>query len=190
RRSVLRSAGWERKPTWNYRSLRKRLNLGRRQFVRMLTRSPTEKTIAAMLSETLAHWRRRRLVSLLALAVLLVCGARFADANGSDLPPQITVQGFVKPEDGHLEFLIRIPLVLLASFNLPKRGPGYLDLARIDDRLGQAAEATARQIELFADGARLSPARSQARVALLADRSFADYASARAHMQGPTLPVG
>jgi hypothetical protein len=127
-------------------------------------------------------------VSAAALVVALMLVARFAGANGSDLPPQILMQAFVKPEEGRLQLLVRIPLALLGNFGFPKRGPGYLDLTRIDDRLREATAATARQIELFENGVRLAPARSETRIALLSDRSFESYATARAHLQGPTLP--
>jgi HupE / UreJ protein len=125
--------------------------------------------------------------SIACLAVLAV--PRWAAANGADLPAEIVLQGFVKPEDGRLHLLVRVPLVLLTSFALPKRGPGYLDLARIDDRLQQAAESTARQIALQEDGAPLVPAAIRGRISVLSDRSFASYAAALAHLEGPPLSV-
>jgi hypothetical protein len=114
---------------------------------------------------------------------------RWTFANGGDLPPEIVVQGFVKPEDGRLRLLLRFPLVLLSSFSLPKRGPGYLDLAQIDDRLNQAAVAAGKQVELFEDGAPLVPTVRNARIAPLSDHSFASFAAALAHFQGPPLSV-
>jgi hypothetical protein len=123
---------------------------------RFLTRPPTERSL------------RPYLWSIAFLAVLAV--PRWAVANGGDIPPEIVLQGFVKPEDGRLRLVVRVPLVLLSSFSLPKRGPGYLDLARIDDRLKQAADATGHQIELFADGAPLVPTVREARISLLSDR--------------------
>src|SRR5439155_1015861 len=78
--------------------------------------------------------------------------------------------------------------VLLGNFGFPKRGPGYLDLTRIDDRLREATVATARQIELFETGERLAPMRGDARVTLLSVRSFQSYATARAHLREPKLP--
>jgi hypothetical protein len=111
----------------------------------------------------------------------------FAGANGGDLPPQVVVQAFVKPEDGRLELLVRVPMVLLGSFSFPKRGPGYLDLTRVDVPIRAAMAATARQIELFENGVPLAPARSEARIALPSDASFQSYAAARAHLHGSTL---
>src|SRR5690242_11349691 len=115
---------------------------------------------------------------------------RTAVANGSDLPPEIVLEGYIKPEDGRLRQLVRIPLVFLQPFNLPKRGPGYLDLANMDEVLRFAAATAGRQIELREDGVPLVPTVRQARVSLLSDRSFQSYDAALAHLRGPLLPVG
>jgi hypothetical protein len=126
------------------------------------------------------------------LAAIIICafGAlpRLAIANGSDLPPEIVLQGILKQEDGRVRMLVRVPLVLLSSFSLPKHGPGYLDLARIDDRLKLAAAATGAQIELQEDGVALVPTVRAARVSLLSDRSFDSFPAARALLEGPQLP--
>jgi hypothetical protein len=114
---------------------------------------------------------------------------RWALANGGDLPPETVLQGFVKPDDGRAQLLVRVPLALLSNFSLPKRGPGYLDLEHVDAKLRQAAAATGRLIELSADGALLAPMTREVRLSLLSDRSFASYSSALAHLQGPSLPV-
>ena len=125
----------------------------------------------------------------IAILAVLAAAPRWAVANGADLPAEILLQGFAKPEDGRLRLLVRVPLVLLSSFGLPKRGPGYLDLARIDDKLKQVAAAAARQIELRDEGIALIPVAHKARISVLSDRSFTSYASARATLDGPPLPV-
>ncbi len=99
-------------------------------------------------------------LSLFALAVAFVVVARMADANGGDLPPEIRLQGFVRPEEGRLHLVVRIPLILLQGLDLPKWGPGYLQLAGIDERLKAAAAAAARDIVLFEGGMPLAPIRS------------------------------
>jgi len=114
---------------------------------------------------------------------------RIAAANGADLPPEIILQGYIKTDDGRLRQLVRVPLVFLQPFALPKRGPGYLDLARMDNVLQQAAAAVARQIELRADGVPLAPTVRHARVSVLSDHSFESYDAAAAHLAGPPLPV-
>ena len=113
---------------------------------------------------------RACLWSIVFLAAIAV--PQWAIANGADLPAEVVLQGFAKPDEGRLRLLVRIPLDLLASFGLPKRGPGYLDLARIDDKLKQVAAATARQIELREDGVPLVPVARKARISVLSDRSF------------------
>jgi hypothetical protein len=120
-------------------------------------------------------------------AVTIAASPSVARANGSDLPPEVVLQGFVKPVDGRLQLLVRIPLVFIQPFAVPKRGPGYLDLTRIDNVLQQAATAASRQITLFEDGARLVPTVRQARISVLSDRSFRDYATALAQIEGPPL---
>src|SRR5204863_310310 len=105
----------------------------------------------------------------LAAALAFPCDAV---ANGADLPAEVVLQGFAKVEDGRLRLLVRMPLDLLAGFGLPKRGPGYLDLARIDDRLKQAAAAAGRQIELREDGILLAPTTRQARSVLALVMAF------------------
>jgi hypothetical protein len=114
---------------------------------------------------------------------------RGAFANGADLPAQVPVQAFVKPENDRLHLLIRVPLVLLTSFALPKRGPGYIDLANVDEALQRAAASTGRQIDLEEDGVAVVPAILQGRISLLSDRSFQSYEAALAHLQGPPLPL-
>ena len=125
--------------------------------------------------------------AVLLLAFVLL--PRIALANGADLPPEIILQGFIKTDDGRLRQLVRVPLVFLQPFALPKRGPGYLDLARMDTVLQQAAAAVARQVELRADGVPLVPTVRHARVSVLSDRSFQSYDAAAAHLAGPPLPV-
>ena len=112
-----------------------------------------------------------------------------AVANGADLPAEVVLKGFAKVEDGRVHLLVRVPLDLLSPFRLPKRGPGYLDLAAVDEPLKQAAAATGRQIELREDGVPLVPTARQARISLLSDRSFATYGAALAHLQGARLPT-
>src|SRR4051795_2904106 len=91
-----------------------------------------------------------RLICACFCAIICLAGLALpqpAGANGGDYPAEIVMQGFLKVEDGRAILLVRVPLVVFAGMSLPKRGPGYLDLANIDARLRQAAAATGRQIE-------------------------------------------
>jgi hypothetical protein len=132
---------------------------------------------------------RRAFRCVLALLAIVLLSARSAQANGADLPPQVLLQGFVVVAEGRLQLLLRVPLVLLGGFALPKRDAGYVDLGRADESLARAAAAAARQVELFENGVRLTPVESTTRLALPSDRSFQNYADALAHMQEPPLPI-
>lgn len=124
---------------------------------------------------------------LIGAAILLAALLRTAAAH--DIPEQIVLHGFVKPEGERLHFVVRVPLVMLLSLNLPKRGPGYMDLAHIDEATIQAIAArTAKEIELYENGALLKPGRMAARISAASDRTFESYAMALANIEGPKLP--
>ena len=123
------------------------------------------------------------------VGAVILLAATLGPAAAHDIPEQIVLQGFVKPEGDRLHFLVRVPSVMLLNLNLPKRGPGYLDLAHIDERALQAAAATAaKEIELYENGVLLRPSRAAARISRGSDRSFEAYASALANIEGPKLP--
>src|SRR2546422_3524653 len=111
-----------------------------------------------------------------ALVAALLLLPRPGHTNGGDLPPQILLEGFVKPEGDRLHLVVRIPLILLQNLNPPKRGPGYLDLVRIDKWLNEAAAATGRDIELFEDGDRLVPTRDRKSTRLNSSHGYISYA--------------
>jgi HupE / UreJ protein len=131
-------------------------------------------------------WPRSSVTLFLAIMLLVVVVSPPARAH--DIPDEIILHGFVKPEGDRLHFLVRVPLAMLLSMNLPKRGVGFLDLSQIDEKLQASAAATAREIELYENGVRLTPIRSAARISEPSDRSFATYAQALATIEGPKLP--
>ena len=108
-----------------------------------------------------------------------------------DIPIDVTVQAFVKPEGPRLTVLIRVPLDAMRDIEYQKRGPGYVDLARVDRPLRDAAQVwISDNLELFEDDVRLaSPRLVAARVSWLGDLSFRSYEGALAHFMGPPLPV-
>ncbi len=112
-------------------------------------------------------------------------------AAGHDIPNDVTVQMFVKPEGERLHLLVRVPLKAIRDINFPERGPGYLDLARVDSLLPDAAVMWISDfIELYEGDARLArPRVVETRIALESDRSFASYEQALAHITGPKLPL-
>jgi hypothetical protein len=122
------------------------------------------------------------------LAALAVALPSLAAAH--DVPADVTVQAFLKPEGTRLHLLVRAPLAALRDVDYPTRGPGYLDLARVEPSLRHAASVwIADEIELYEDDVRLAPPRIvAARVSLPSDRSFAGYEEAAAHLTAAPLP--
>jgi uncharacterized membrane-anchored protein YitT (DUF2179 family) len=113
-------------------------------------------------------------------------------AAAHDIPNDVTVQLFAKPDGQLLNLVLRVPLVAMRDTNFPTTGPGYLDLARIDPLLNEAATVwIANSIDAWEDGAQLPRPRVAAtRVSLPSDRSFTSYDTAFAHVTGPPLLPG
>ena len=82
------------------------------------------------------------ITSRVTLGLALVVALTFVTLSGvsaHDIPNDVTVQVFVKPEGARLHLLVRAPLRACRDVDFPKRGPGYLDLARADASLRDAA---------------------------------------------------
>src|SRR3954469_8272837 len=126
----------------------------------------------------------RRACAAFALAFMAI--AAFAH----EIPADVRVQAFVKPEGRTLQLLLRVPLTAMREVDVPRRGPGYLDLARADAALRTAANLwLADNIDLYEGETRLAyPRLIDARVSLPSDKSFGSFAEARAHLAGPRLP--
>lgn len=136
------------------------------------------------------RWARLR-CRVIAIVLLGALGAAVASipAASHDIPDEIILRAFVKPAGERLHFLVRIPLSMLLNIGLPKRGPGYLDLAHIDESLERAAAATAREVALYEDGTLLVSDAARARISQPSEDAFGSYAEAAAHIAGPPLPV-
>jgi hypothetical protein len=111
-------------------------------------------------------------------------------AVAHDIPNDITVQAFFKPEGQRLRLIVRLPLKAMRDVVFPERGPGYLDLARVDPLLHDAATLwISDAIEVYEGDSRLPrPQVVETRISLESDRSFASYEAALAHLTGPPLP--
>jgi len=127
-------------------------------------------------------------VFVILLIATLVLGLPFT-AAAHDIPADLTIQAFVKPQGQQLHLLVRAPLKAMADVEFPRRGPGYLDLARIDKSLRDAATIwISRQIEVYEGDDQLSePQIVEARVSLPSDKSFASYEEAVAHLTDQRL---
>jgi len=128
---------------------------------------------------------RHLALSLAALVFLLPCRA-----TAHDIPNDVTVQAFVRPQGGHLSLLMRVPLKAMRDISFPERGAGYLDLAQTTPMLPGAATLWLSDfIEIYEGDSLLSkPGVIAAKVSLPSDRSFESYEAALAHVTGPALP--
>jgi hypothetical protein len=122
----------------------------------------------------------------LALAVLLLVSG---SASAHDIPADVTIQMFVRPAGDKLSLLVRVPLQAMRDIDFPTHGPGYLDLARTDALLPDAATVWISDFtEVYENDARLSSPRVAAtRVSLESDKSFSSFEQALAHVTGPRL---
>ena len=122
--------------------------------------------------------------------LMIALAASFA-AQAHDIPNDVTVQAFLKPEGQHLRLLVRAPMKAMRDVEFPQKGPGYLDLARTGPFLSDAATLwIADAIAIYENDSRLpKPQVLATMVSLESDRSFATYEDALAHVTGAGLPL-
>lgn len=136
---------------------------------------------------------QRVLAALSFTAALGLClGLAPLRAVAHDIPSDVRVLAFVKPEGARLRLLVRVPLGAMNEVDMPIVGPGYLDLARADAALRVAAELWfADNVTVYEETTPLPRARVvSTRVSLASDRSFATWDSALAHINGPPIAPG
>jgi len=123
-------------------------------------------------------------LAMIALAAALTAGAH-------DIPNDVTVQAFLKPEGQRLRLLVRAPMKAMRDVEFPQKGPGYLDLSRTSPLLADAATLwISDAIALYEGDVRLPKPRVMATtVSLESDKSFATYEDALAHVTGAGLPL-
>lgn len=121
----------------------------------------------------------------------IVALAALAPAAAHDIPNDVLIQAYIKPAGDRLQLLVRVPLAAMREVDVPLRGPGYLDLSRVEPALRHAAGLyLVDNIDIYEDGTRLgAPRVLQARVSLASDKSFASYEAAVARVLGPRLPA-
>lgn len=126
-----------------------------------------------------------RLAVVTAVLVALAPGLR-----AHEVPNEVTVFGFVRPEGPTLTLLLRAPLKSMRDVEVPTVNGGFLDFSRIDRALNDAATLWIVDfVELYENGQRVGrPRVTGARVALPSDRSFDSYDEARTNiLSGPRL---
>jgi len=124
-----------------------------------------------------------------AAAALLMTVAPATRLDAHDIPRDVTVQAFAKPEGQSFKLLVRVPLKAIMDIEFPRKERDFVDLERVDQSLRDASMIwLARKIELLEDDTALpEPRILSTRIALESDRSFASYEEALAHVTGPAL---
>jgi len=129
----------------------------------------------------------QRVFALWALGITLLIAPALCTAH--DIPSDVKVQAFVKPDGDRLRLLMRVPLAAMREVDVPLRGPGYLDFARAEGVLRTAVSLwLLDNLSVWEEEALLArPSVVDVRVSLASDRSFGSYEEALAHLRAPRL---
>lgn len=130
------------------------------------------------------------ILRLLQMAVIVSAAGGWPSAHAHEIPDDVTVQVVVIPQGQTIQAVIRVPLAAMRDFEFASRGPGYLDLGRLDAQLEDAVRLwLLNDFEIYADGQRLdAPTLQAVRIALPGDSSFSDPAGLRAAILNERLP--
>jgi hypothetical protein len=120
-------------------------------------------------------------------AVVLLALPGFAH----DIPSEVTVQAFLKPEGDRLSLMVRAPLKALRDLSFPEKPQGYLDLDRVEAMLPDASTLwLSDYVGIYVRGVPApKPRVIRTLITLPSDRSFLSYESARSHLNGRKLPA-
>ena len=130
--------------------------------------------------------------TLLGLVIAMALLAGWSPrATAHEVPNEVSLIAFVKPQGKTLTLLIRAPMESLRDVDVPLKPDGFLDLSRIDTPLQHAAQLWIRDfIQITEDGHVLAtPRLVAARASLPSDRSFANYDTALAAIRNDRLPA-
>ena len=123
--------------------------------------------------------------------MLLLLAAPSPSAH--EIPNEVTIHTFLKPEGQRLTFLVRAPAKALRDIEVPRKEgvyQGYIDLTRAERAFHDAATMwIADFVKLYEEDRQLPyPEVSAVRASLPSDRAFESYDQALASLTGPPLP--
>jgi HupE / UreJ protein len=123
------------------------------------------------------------------VAVLVTVGLTSARLVAHDIPNDVTIRMFLKPEGQTLRLLVRVPLPAMRDVDYPRRGRDFVNLDQIERPLRDAATLwVADEIEMYEGETRLPyPRVAAVRASLGSDQSFRSFEDALAHVTGPPL---
>jgi HupE / UreJ protein len=121
------------------------------------------------------------LVAALALASL---------GKAHEIPNDVTIQAFLKPQGQTLRLLVRVPLTAMRDINFPEITGGYLDLQGTSALMPDAATLWISDfVDVYEGDRKLArPHVTATQLSLQSDRSFSSYDQALAHVTGTPLP--
>lgn len=109
-----------------------------------------------------------------------------------EIPVDVTVQAFVKPDGDRMRLIVRVPLEAMRDYEFPLRGPGFIEISESEQMIRDAAQQwIGDYVVLQEDGERLEGLELvAARVSAPGDPSFASYETALANVRSAPLPDG
>ena len=128
---------------------------------------------------------RRTAALLVGLTLLLPTWS----GEAHEIPADVTVQAFVKPDGGTLRMIVRVPLVSMRDYDFPVREPGYLIISDTDPLIqGAAGEWIANYVQMYEGSELLArPVVAAVRIAIPGDRAFRTYDEAIANVLSAPL---
>jgi hypothetical protein len=123
------------------------------------------------------------------LALLLTFGLP-AEQRAHEIPADVTIHAFVRPDGEILRFLVRVPLFSMRDVDFPVRGPGWLDVEGSTELLEELVRQWIVSYVTFEeDGRTLGEPRVVAtRIERPSDRSFESWETALSNVASPMLP--
>ncbi|MGB1839679.1 MAG: HupE/UreJ family protein [Longimicrobiales bacterium] len=134
--------------------------------------------------------QRTRRIAAIAVALVLLLPTWSGEAH--EIPSDVTVQAFVKPEGSTLRMLVRVPLVSLRDYDFPSREPGYLEISESENMVLEAVDVwVGDYVSVLENGEALGRAELAAvRVAIPGDRAFRSWERAYANVLSEPLRDG
>ena len=129
---------------------------------------------------------RRSAALLVGLTLLLPTWS----GEAHEIPADVTVQVFVKPDAETLRMIVRVPLISMRDYDFPAREPGYLIISEAEPLIQEAAvEWIANYVQMYEGNELLArPLVAAARIAIPGDRAFRSYDDAIENALSVPLP--
>ena len=129
---------------------------------------------------------RRSAALLVGLTLLLPTWS----GEAHEIPADVTVQVFVKPDTETLRMIVRVPLISMRDYDFPALEPGYLIVSEAEPLIQEAAvEWIANYVQMYEGNELLArPILAAARIAIPGDRAFRSYDDAIENALSAPLP--